>query len=76
MELVQRCQTKSSYILAREIQEALRTCDTGDIDPKTALEIYAHLLANISEVVSDADLPRLVILEAAMFRQIEKTEEL
>lgn len=47
---------------ANEIQEALRTCGTGGIDPETALEIYAHLVANISEFVFFSDLSRLIIL--------------
>lgn len=63
-------------MLAQEILEVLRTCDTSTIDLDTAVEIYAHLLAELSATVPEQDIRKLVIVGAAIYRNVSKTGDL
>lgn len=51
-----------------EILERIKSTVTADLDADTVFEIYAHLLSNLEERLSESDLRGLILLGAAMYK--------
>ncbi|GIZ54042.1 hypothetical protein NCCP691_40560 [Noviherbaspirillum aridicola] len=51
-----------------EILRRIKDTNTADLDPDGAAEIYAHILLYLQESIPEADLHRLILLAAVMYK--------
>lgn len=63
-------------MVAKDILEMIKTSDAGDIDPDTAAEIFAHMLSHMQDIITTADIHRLILVGAVMYRNSIKSTEL
>lgn len=53
---------------AAEILAQIKSLETADIDPDNVAEIFAHTVSLMSGYITEADLRRLILIGAAMYR--------
>lgn len=51
-----------------EILAQIKSLETADIDPDNVAEIFAHTVALMTGYITEADLRRLILVGAAMYR--------
>ncbi|GAB3549453.1 hypothetical protein GCM10027343_31230 [Noviherbaspirillum agri] len=51
-----------------EILAQIKSLETADIDPDNVAEIFAHTVSLMSGYITEADLRRLILIGAAMYR--------
>lgn len=57
---------------APTILDQIKSMETADIAPDSVAEIYAYALSLIEGNITEADLRRLIVLGAAMYRNSTK----
>jgi hypothetical protein len=56
-----------------EILAQIKSLETADIDADNVAEIFAHTVSAMSGYITEADLRRLILVGAAMYRNSTRT---
>lgn len=63
-------------MVADDIVEMIKTTDPGDLDPDAAAKIFAHMLVHMQGILTEADIRRLIMVGAVMYRNSIRATEL
>lgn len=63
-------------MVAKDIVDRMKNGGVEQIDPDTAAEVYAHMLALLQDVLPAADIERFILIGTVMYQNSIRSQQL